>query len=84
MPDAMCRSWITGRRLPICARSSTKRAETGPIIALGLKWMEDNCPDPVEPVLNHGDYRMGNLLAEDSGKSDGRARLGAGAFRRPA
>jgi len=37
-----------------------------PIIALGLKWMEDNCPDPVEPVLNHGDYRMGNLLAEES------------------
>ena len=37
-----------------------------PIIALGLKWMEDNCPDPVEPVLNHGDYRMGNLLAQDS------------------
>ena len=37
-----------------------------PIIALGLKWMEDNCPDPVEPVLIHGDYRMGNLLAEDS------------------
>lgn len=37
-----------------------------PIIALGLKWMEDNCPEPVEPVLIHGDYRMGNLLAEDS------------------
>ncbi|MFL0354862.1 phosphotransferase [Erythrobacter sp. GH1-10] len=37
-----------------------------PIIALGLKWMEDNCPDPVDPVLIHGDYRMGNLLAEDS------------------
>ena len=36
-----------------------------PIIALGLKWMEDNCPDPCEPVLNHGDYRMGNVLAED-------------------
>lgn len=35
-----------------------------PIIALGLKWMEDNCPDPCEPVLIHGDYRMGNLLAE--------------------
>lgn len=35
-----------------------------PIIALGLKWMEDNCPDPVVPVLNHGDYRMGNILAE--------------------
>ncbi len=37
-----------------------------PIIALGLKWMEDNCPDPIEPVLNHGDYRLGNLLAQDS------------------
>ncbi|WP_287446685.1 phosphotransferase [Altererythrobacter sp.] len=35
-----------------------------PIIALGLKWLEDNCPDPCEPVLNHGDYRMGNILAE--------------------
>ncbi|ASJ92450.1 phosphotransferase family protein [Porphyrobacter sp. CACIAM 03H1] len=37
-----------------------------PIIALGLKWLEDYCPAPVEPVLNHGDYRMGNLLVEGS------------------
>lgn len=37
-----------------------------PIIALGLKWMEDHCPSAAEPVLNHGDYRMGNLLAENS------------------
>ncbi|MEP0189683.1 MAG: phosphotransferase [Erythrobacter sp.] len=37
-----------------------------PIIALGIKWLEDNCPDSCEPVLIHGDYRMGNLLAEDS------------------
>ena len=37
-----------------------------PIIALGLRWLEDNCPAPVEPVLNHGDYRMGNLLVEGS------------------
>jgi aminoglycoside phosphotransferase (APT) family kinase protein len=37
-----------------------------PIIALGLKWLEDNCPPQVEPVLNHGDYRMGNLLADGS------------------
>ncbi|WP_428027863.1 phosphotransferase family protein [Altererythrobacter sp.] len=37
-----------------------------PIIALGLRWMEDNCPDPVEPVLNHGDFRLGNILARDS------------------
>lgn len=37
-----------------------------PIIALGLKWLKDNCPPQVEPVLNHGDYRMGNLLVEGS------------------
>jgi aminoglycoside phosphotransferase (APT) family kinase protein len=37
-----------------------------PIIALGLKWLENNCPPEVEPVLNHGDYRMGNLLVEGS------------------
>jgi len=37
-----------------------------PIIALGLRWLRDNLPDRVEPVLNHGDYRLGNLLAEDS------------------
>jgi aminoglycoside phosphotransferase (APT) family kinase protein len=37
-----------------------------PIIALGLKWLEDNCPPEAPPVLNHGDYRMGNLLVEGS------------------
>ena len=42
--------------------------ETGgnrPIIALGLRWLEDNVPEPVDPVLNHGDFRLGNLLAAD-------------------
>lgn len=34
-----------------------------PIIALGLRWLEDNCPAPTVPVLNHGDFRLGNLLA---------------------
>ncbi len=36
-----------------------------PIIALGIKWLEDNCPEACEPLLNHGDYRLGNILAED-------------------
>ncbi|MEL7198152.1 MAG: phosphotransferase family protein [Pseudomonadota bacterium] len=38
-----------------------------PIIALGLKWLEDNCPEPIDPVLLHGDYRMGNLLVDEGG-----------------
>lgn len=37
-----------------------------PIIALGLRWLMDNLPEPVDPVLNHGDYRLGNVLCEDS------------------
>ncbi|QZD94395.1 phosphotransferase [Qipengyuania gelatinilytica] len=37
-----------------------------PIIALGLRWLMDNLPEPVDPVLNHGDYRLGNILCEDS------------------
>ncbi len=37
-----------------------------PIIALGIRWLCNNLPDPVEPLLNHGDYRLGNLLADNS------------------
>lgn len=37
-----------------------------PIIALGLRWLADNLPESVAPVLNHGDFRLGNILAEDS------------------
>ncbi len=48
-----------------------------PIIALGLRWLEDNVGLIAHPqslpqaggesiVLNHGDYRMGNLLVEGS------------------
>lgn len=37
-----------------------------PIIALGLRWLHENMPERIEPVLNHGDFRLGNILAEDS------------------
>ena len=37
-----------------------------PIIALGLRWLLDNLPEPIEPVLNHGDFRLGNLLVKNS------------------
>lgn len=37
-----------------------------PIIALGLRWLMDHVPEAATPVLNHGDYRLGNILAEDS------------------
>ena len=38
-----------------------------PIIALAIKWCEDNIPEPAPPVLVHGDYRMGNLMVDENG-----------------
>lgn len=38
-----------------------------PIIALAIRWCETHLPPPVEPVLVHGDFRMGNLMADASG-----------------
>lgn len=38
-----------------------------PVVSLVLRWMEDNCPPPVDPLVVHGDFRMGNLLIDESG-----------------
>lgn len=35
-----------------------------PILALALRWLENNLPAPVAPRLVHGDFRLGNLLVE--------------------
>ena len=36
-----------------------------PLIALGLAWLRANLPPPIQPGLVHGDFRIGNLMAED-------------------
>ena len=38
-----------------------------PVMALAVKWLEDHMPPPVEPVLLHGDFRMGNIMADEDG-----------------
>lgn len=38
-----------------------------PVIALAIKWCEDHLPAPAEPVLVHGDYRMGNVMVDADG-----------------
>jgi len=37
-----------------------------PILALAVRWLEDNLPSPVPPRLVHGDFRLGNLLVDGS------------------
>ena len=37
-----------------------------PIIALGLAWLRANLPGPIEPRLIHGDFRIGNLMADEA------------------
>jgi aminoglycoside phosphotransferase (APT) family kinase protein len=36
-----------------------------PILALAVRWLEANLPAPVPPRLVHGDFRLGNLMAEN-------------------
>lgn len=38
-----------------------------PVIALAIKWCEDHLPPPADPVLVHGDYRMGNVMVGSDG-----------------
>jgi aminoglycoside phosphotransferase (APT) family kinase protein len=38
-----------------------------PVIALAIRWCEDHLPVAAEPVLVHGDYRMGNVMVDEGG-----------------
>lgn len=38
-----------------------------PIIALAIRWCEENLPAPTGSVLVHGDYRMGNIMVDADG-----------------
>ncbi len=40
-----------------------------PIIALAIRWCEDNLPPAEPPALVHGDFRMGNLMVDANGIS---------------
>jgi aminoglycoside phosphotransferase (APT) family kinase protein len=38
-----------------------------PAVELGLRWLRRNAPEPVEPMLVHGDFRLGNFIVDQSG-----------------
>jgi aminoglycoside phosphotransferase (APT) family kinase protein len=38
-----------------------------PAIELGLRWLLRNRPEPAEPRLLHGDFRLGNFIVDEEG-----------------
>jgi aminoglycoside phosphotransferase (APT) family kinase protein len=38
-----------------------------PAVELGLRWLRAHTPEPAEPHLVHGDFRLGNFIVDESG-----------------
>jgi aminoglycoside phosphotransferase (APT) family kinase protein len=38
-----------------------------PAVELGLRWLRARAPEPVEPRLVHGDFRLGNFIVDEEG-----------------
>jgi aminoglycoside phosphotransferase (APT) family kinase protein len=41
--------------------------EPHPAIELGLRWLRENRPEPLDPVVLHGDFRIGNVVVSEQG-----------------
>ena len=51
-----------------CESELDSIGEPLPALEAGLRWLRLNAPEPVsEPVLVHGDFRLGNLIADSDG-----------------
>ena len=40
-----------------------------PVFELALRWLDERRPEPQDPRVVHGDFRMGNLLVDENGLS---------------
>jgi len=66
---------IPRERLPFLEEARLERmveeldefGEPHPAIELGLWWLRENRPPAREPVVVHGDYRIGNLMIDEQG-----------------
>ena len=54
-------------RLDRMADELDEVAEPHPAIELGLWWLRENRPEPRPAVVNHGDYRIGNVVVGEHG-----------------
>jgi aminoglycoside phosphotransferase (APT) family kinase protein len=42
-------------------------ADASPALELGLRWLEEHRPPPIDEVVVHGDFRLGNLIIGPEG-----------------
>ncbi len=38
-----------------------------PAVELGLRWLRANAPEPADPRVVHGDFRLGNFIVDEDG-----------------
>jgi aminoglycoside phosphotransferase (APT) family kinase protein len=66
---------LSPKRLAFLAEASVERlveelddvGEPHPAIELGLWWLREHRPPPRAPVVVHGDFRIGNLVVDETG-----------------
>ena len=66
---------IPPARLPFLGTANVERMvdeldevdEPHPAIELGLWWLRENRPSPRDPVVVHGDFRIGNVVVDEHG-----------------
>jgi len=66
---------IPRERLPFLEEARLERmvdelddvGEPHPAIELGLWWLRENRPEARDPVVTHGDYRIGNVMIDENG-----------------
>jgi aminoglycoside phosphotransferase (APT) family kinase protein len=66
VPAAVPRSNVQAMVETLVGRFETYGGDR-PVMALALAWLRDHLPAPADPVLLHGDFRIGNLMADANG-----------------
>ncbi len=55
------------RQIEEWERQLDEIGEPLPAVELGLRWLRANAPEPAEPGLVHGDFRLGNFIVDEDG-----------------
>ena len=61
-PDDACLAFVAEQR-----RALDRQALPRPVLEWGLRHLERTAPPPLPPVLNHNDFRTGNLMLAEVG-----------------